>query len=432
MSEAEPTRRTSLRRDIRWTYANGLVWALGNGLVSTTLVVYLALEVDAGGVAIAWLLAAPRFAGVLRVASPALLRTGARLGLGRKPFCMAAFALSALVLTLVPAAVWGVTAGTTAADQTQRLALLAIAWCIYHLFEYVAGVALWSWIGDLYPATLRSRLLGRRERWLTVGRAIGIGLSILLATTWAWSLPAAARWAPLAASASVGALLMLLSVIPLAAVRALDTQPSARPEAPWITLRRALAERPYRRLLAYSSWLGFANGISASAQGMYPGRVLGIDYAQLQAFRVTMWSGQAAIGPWCGRQIHHLGAKRIMLPAQLLVACGSLCYWLATPESPGWIAVAHLTWISWAAINIGLDTLKLGLADPENNAPYLSVFHAASDLTNAITILLGGLLYDTLAAGDEQSQRVFAGLFLLGWLFRLLATGLIARLVEAD
>ncbi len=427
MSEAGSQPRTErLRRDIGRTYANALVWALGNGLVSTTLVVYLALSLGASGVAIACVLAAPRFAGILRVASPAFLAAG----IDRKTLCLGGYGLSALVLVLIPAAVWGTSDATSPTDQSWRVVLLAVAWCVYHLLEYVAGVALWSWIGDLYPRRLRSRLLGRRERWLTVGRAIGIGLSLLLASAWGLWLPLDERWMPLAASASVGAVLMALAIVPLAWMTSRAARPSARPEAPWRTLRRALAETPYRRLLAYSGWLGFANGLSASAQGMYPGRVLGISYQTLQAFQFGMWTGQSSVAAWSGRLVARFGAKRVMMPAQVAVAFGTLCFYLASPDQPWWIALAYLTWVAWAPINIGLDTLKLNLADSENNAPYLAVFHAASDFTNAFTVLGGGLLYDTLAAGDSQAMRVYAGLFLAGWVGRMLAVPLIARLVE--
>ncbi|QDV72162.1 MFS transporter [Botrimarina mediterranea] len=419
----------SRRCDVLLTYANGLVWSLGNGLVSTTLVTYLALDLGASGVAIAWLLAAPRFAGALRVAAPALVAAGARIGWGRKAFCLGCFAASGVVLALVPTVAWGYDDVDGPGKQGLRIAALVAAWCVYHLLEYVGGVALWSWIGDLYPRRLRSRLLGGRERWLTLGRVIGIGVSVSLAALWHVALPASSRWAPLAASASVGTALMVLALVPLAFVTALASRPSARPAAPWRTLREALRERPYRRLLIYSCWFGFANGVTSTAQAIYP-RAIGIPYEQLQAYRVGMWSGQSAIAPWCGRMVARFGAKRVMLPAQLVVATGPLWFFLATPDRPWLIGVAFATWIAYAAINVGLDTLKLGLADPKNNAPYLAVYYATSDIINGLTTLAGGLLYDTLKRADSNAMRVFGGLFLAGFACRLLAAPLIAKLVE--
>lgn len=415
---------------MRLTLLNAVFWALGNGLVSTTLVTYLALELGARGVAIAWIAAAPRFAGVLRLAAPSILRAAADRGVGRKAVCLAAFAASVAVLPLAPAAVWDAPAVSDGRALTGRIVLLVSAWCLYHLLEYVAVVALWSWIGDLYPPRLRSQLLGRRESCLSVGRLVGVGVSILLAAAWAGLLPGAPRWAPLAASASVGAALMALSLVPLALTTAMASRPSAAPQSPWRSLRRALAESGYRRLIVFNCWLSAANGLTGAAQGMYPFRVLGMQYEQLQSLRAAMWGGQAALAPVAGNWIARFGPRRVITTAQLLVACGPLCFLLAAPGSSWWIAVAFALWVAYAPINIGLDTLKLGLGDPKNNAPYLAVYHALGDLSNGLTMLAGGLLYDLLAAGDQRALRVYASLFLAGWLLRLLAVPLAARLAE--
>jgi hypothetical protein len=93
--------------------------------------------------------------------------------------------------------------------------------------------------------------------------------------------------------------------------------------------------------------------------------------------------------------------------------------------------VALATWIAYAAINVGLDTLKLGLADPRNNSPYLAVYYASSDVINGLTTLAGGLLYDTLVRSDSAAMRVYGWLFLAGFVCRSLAAPLIARLEES-
>ena len=280
---SDPTRRA-----IRLTFVNALVWAVGNGLLSTTLVVYLALELGAQGIAISWILASPRLAGVFRLAVPALIHSAAsrRLG-GRKSVCIGAYAASALILVLVPVGA----IGAGAFGSNWGIVVLVVAWCVYHLIEYTATIALWSWLGDLYPARLQSRIIGRRERWLVVGRIIGMGVSLALATLWGWTLSEADRWAPLAASASIGAVLMLLAALILVTVPAMAHKPSARVEAPWYTLRSALAERPYRRLLTYSCAFGVANGLTGSAQAMYPQRVLGFAFEHMLVMRVGMRAG---------------------------------------------------------------------------------------------------------------------------------------------
>ena len=64
---------------------NAGLWAVGNGLVATQLVIYLAADLGATGLALSMILAAPRFAGLLRLGVPTLM---SRVGT-RKQLCIA-------------------------------------------------------------------------------------------------------------------------------------------------------------------------------------------------------------------------------------------------------------------------------------------------------------------------------------------------------
>src|SRR6185436_741353 len=79
--------------------ANAALWAIGNGLISTLLVIYLASDLGASGLSLSLILAAPRFAGLLRLGAPALV---ARLR-ARKAVCIAAYVMSSMILFGVPA-----------------------------------------------------------------------------------------------------------------------------------------------------------------------------------------------------------------------------------------------------------------------------------------------------------------------------------------
>jgi hypothetical protein len=119
---------------------NAAVWAIGNGLASTTLVVYLARELHAErlGLGIGLIVAASQMAGLLRLGAPALIE---QVG-GRKRFCLAAFLLSAALLLALP---WACAPGRLPSPGWS-LAALILLWCLYHLFQYLATVALWSWL----------------------------------------------------------------------------------------------------------------------------------------------------------------------------------------------------------------------------------------------------------------------------------------------
>lgn len=81
-------------------------------------------------------------------------------------------------------------------------------------------------------------------------------------------------------------------------------------------------------------------------------------------------------------------------------------------------------------LNVGLDTIKLKLAPPDNNSPYLAVFHATGDLANGMATVAGGVFYDQQILAGTVSMSFYCWLFFLGWLGRTFAAVLIARLIE--
>src|SRR5664279_5697501 len=83
------------RRALRLGYVNGVLWSVGNGLTSGTLVYYLAQELGASGVALSLLIAAPSLIGLLRLATPALIGP---LG-GVKATCLKTSLVSYALLT---------------------------------------------------------------------------------------------------------------------------------------------------------------------------------------------------------------------------------------------------------------------------------------------------------------------------------------------
>jgi MFS family permease len=166
MSPESPSRPTVRRRHQarNWLYGHAVLYAISTGLTSSTLVIYLIFGLNAPRIAlgVALIKAAPNLAGLLRLATPALIE---RLG-DRKRFCVGTYVVSGLVLLALPlAAVPG-----WIPSASKSLWAIVLLWCAYHVLEYLGAVALWSWIGDLVPWRTRGRFLGRRERWMVAGR----------------------------------------------------------------------------------------------------------------------------------------------------------------------------------------------------------------------------------------------------------------------
>jgi MFS-type transporter involved in bile tolerance (Atg22 family) len=310
------------------------------------------------------------------------------------------------------------------------IAVLVSAWCLYHLTEFCGTVTLWSWLGDLMPARIRGRLIGRREAWLTGGRILGLATSVALASLWKVLLPKAGRWQPLALSASIGAVLMLIAVVPLIFMVDPPRSASAIPRTPWRSLWRAFVDPAYRRLLIFNFCFSVANGITATAQELYPARVLEISYEVRQLLQGVLRTGQLAIAPWMGRLVDGFGNRPVMVVSQCIVATGPLFFLAATPAHRWWIIGAFVVWIAYAGLNVGLDNIKLKLAPADNNAPYVAVYYAVGDLANGAMLIGGGVIYDWLTTKGAPASTLYSELFAVGFVGRALVVPLVAWLIE--
>jgi len=386
-STRPPLSIVATRRARAATYFNGLLWALGNGLVNSWLVIYTALELQAPRIAlgVAFLRAAPHLVGVLRLAAPAVIDRFA----ARKPFCLGCYLASAAVLLCLPAAaVPGLIRSPNAA-----LVILVGLWCSYHLLEYLGSVALWSWMADLVPTRIRGRFLGRRERWMVAGQAVGYLACGLFSFYWRKTFPDWA-WLGYSLPATVGALLLLVAVTPLLRVPPLPTTRAAV-----IPLRQLLAaplvDRRFLRLLLFGCWFSFFNGIALPVQDIYPRQVLKIELLVTLGLATTMRFGQMGLSPTLGRLADRWGNRPVIGGSLLIVAAGPLFYFRATPEQWWWIVGAWTCWVAFAGINVALPNLMLKLSPPDARAACIAAYHAITGLCLAGATLLGGQLADT-------------------------------------
>jgi MFS family permease len=421
------------RRARRLAYVNGGVWATGNGLTSSMLVIYLALEYDAPGLGlgIGLILAAPQLAGLLRLAAPTLIQ---RLG-SRKRFCLVAYLLSGLVLLGLPvAASPGVL--PSAGDS---LAALVLLWCVYHLLEYLGTVALWSWLADLVPQRIRGRFLGRRERWMMAGQAAAMLAAGLFSYWWDRTQPPSSRWIGYAIPAGLGACLMIAALVPLAGIPDVRSREAAR-RATLRALAAPFCDARFVRLVLFGCWFSFFNGVTQSPQNIYPPRVLGIGLFFMLSMKVGMRIGQLGISPAMGRLADRVGNRPVMLASLPLVALGPLFYFFSGPGQPDWVArtlvaAAWASWIAYAGLNVCLPNLMLKLSPRESNTPYIAAFYSVSGLMVAAGAILGGTLLDrfgqwqfALPGGPTVDFYHFS--FLFGWLTRTLGVLVLWMVIE--
>lgn len=368
---------------------NAILWALGNGLVSSSLVIYLAFELGASrlGLGVAMIRAAPQLAGLLRLGAPTVIGRMA----ARKSFCIGCYVLSGATLLLLPLLASPGRFGSANAS----LAVLVGLWCLYHLLEYLGTVALWSWIADLVPQRIRGRFLGRRDRWMVTGQAVGFAACGLFTFYWRQfhSQQPEMAWIGYAISAALGAALLISAVAPLVAMPGIAPRHFEPLGDAFRSILAPFADRRFLRLLAFGCWLSLANGITQPAQDLTH-KYVGISLLVLLLLQTGMRCGQWTVAPWLGRLADHLGNRKIMGASLTFVAAGPLFYAMATPDAPGWIAGAWACWIAWAGLNVCLPNLMLTLAPRDRNVPFIAAYYATTGLCMAVCAIAAGELND--------------------------------------
>lgn len=432
--------RRARRGSIQCAYFNAALWGLGNGLVGSTLVIYLAYELGADAVVlgVSWILAFPKFVGLLRLSAPAMIDRVA----SRKSFCLAAYVASACVLACLPI----VAAPGFLSTPRQSLWALVAIWSLYHLLEYLGTVALWSWLADLVPLAVRGRFIGYRQRWLVAGSLLGMLAAGGFSHWWkqsvvpvggrlAFGIPAAA-WVGYAIAAAVGALVLLIAVWPLARMVPLRMVAARDSVLPWRSLLAPLADARYWRLLVFGCALSFFNGLTQSIQFFYPAAVLGLALWMMLSLRSTTRLGQLWISPAMGRLADRFGNRPVMIACQLVVATGPAFYLLATPNAPWWIAGAWLAWIMYAGLNVCLPNLMIKLATPQQRAAYIATYFAITGVVYAVSTLVGGSLVESYRAttftfgGFVEPWDIFDVMFLVGWIGRTASVLLLFWIIE--
>jgi len=365
-------------------------WALGNGLVPTSLVSYFVQSLGAETAAVSWIIAAPKLVGGLRYLAPQMLR----LGGGYRGTSIACYLASTLLLMLLPlcsvASIWP--------SSTWAIGTIVIIWCVYHLLEYFGYVIFLSWVFQSVPKSMRGSFFGSRERWLTAGRMIGslfaAGLSSAL-----WNLSEAdMRWLSYPILASYGALAMGLSVLPLLKIPEPE-ESNAPPLELWRDLAAWSSPRAYW-LLIYGTWFSAANGLFSSLLYVYPYRALGLSLLLPLLMPVAMRLGQSAISKPIGKCIDRFGWRSTILFGQLLVSFGP---WLFSFGIWGY-AFGYIAWIAYALINVSLPIAIVEGKEGRTAGPPLAIYFGWTGIVFGVTTLLGTSIAVWMVPLDSRSN----------------------------
>ena len=406
-----------------------MLWSIGNGLTTGTLVNYLAIDLGASGLVFSLVLASPQIVSVLRVAAPTLIR---QIGTAKR---------TCLLLSLVSyLLIWGLPAVglPRLVPRAHALWLLIALLAAHQLFEALGSAALWAWFADLIPPAVRGRYIGRRQALQLVVLVPALLASGWFADSWRNHHPAPPRPAATQPQATnkaaadgqlllgyaipnaVGAAFLLASLMPLLWIPASDsrviervasaakratTTPEVDESRGSIRWWAALRDPAFRRLLWYGCWLSLFNGLGQAAQNIYPKAVLHLGVLPLDTMRTGMRVGQIGVSVWAGHVADRFGNRPLVVATQLALLVAPVFYLASTAAEPYWLAGAWACFAMYAALNVALYNLLIKLAPRGAAAAYIAVYFGATGAAYAGATVAGGWLFDALKpAGDAAAE----------------------------
>lgn len=376
---------------------NAFLWGLGNGFISTSLIIYIisALAHRMGdpariGLTIAWIIAAPRIFGLLRILAPDLID---RVG-SRRKICFLGYFLSPVILLALPISMPFLSAFP--ADQiTRAFWLIGGIWGLYHLIEYFATVSLWSWIGDFIPWERRPRFLARRERAMIAGQIP----AMLIAGLYAWFhpkdlLPLPDQWKIYLPLTYVGIAFLLTASFTFLFIKEVSWRKADNLGDRLRQLIAPIRSSVFLPFLLFGAWIQLANGLTQSPQSVFQIRLLGLSMLTLLTLQSGTRIGQMLAASSVGRLIERYGNYPVIAGALMIVSIGPLFYFFAHPAQWWLISGAAVVWIAWVGVNIGVNNLVLALAPQTGRSSYIALYFTVSTFAFGTASLIGGRLFD--------------------------------------
>ncbi|MCL2348832.1 MAG: hypothetical protein FWC50_11315 [Planctomycetaceae bacterium] len=348
------------------------------------------------GAIIAWVIAAPRLAGLFRLLAPLLID----FCRSRKWFCVGGYILSSLIAGLIPITVPMLMIRLNSVSLA--IFLLVVIWCVYHLVEYLATAAFLSWMGDLVSQKIRGRFFAVRERWMLLGQILGATSAAVIMEyersfdkLFFQHWPKQSTWQLYLIPAIMGSVFLLSSAFFLAKI----------PEIAWKRtafdwkkrIQQAFAPFSHGRFMlfvAFGCWIQMANGLTQTTQSEYNWLLFPTQFFMVLIFMNVTRLGQLILSPTIGRLMDRLGNIPVMVVSMIIVSTGSLFYFFATLNMAFLIAGAWIVWIFWVGVNIGQAALALSLAPKEQKTSFVAFYYAVTTAALALATLAGGMIAD--------------------------------------
>ncbi|MBX3213489.1 MAG: MFS transporter [Labilithrix sp.] len=402
-STAPSTSAEALRRSLAACTAEGLAAEVVGACFGPAVVTAWGIELGASPLLLGVLWGLPHFGHVFQL--PAAWVTS---WFGRKRVAVAVQALARQVTLPIAALPF-----VDLSIDTKR-ALLVALFALSSLLSVIGHNAWLAWMGDLVPARSRGTYFGRRTAVCT---AVGMVATLVVAS----SLDTGRNNTLLGPVLSVVLVARSIAGAMTTAFMARQHDPPHVDRAPRLAdVALPLADRAYRRLLAYGATWGVATGLTASISAVLTLRALGLGFSGIAIYATTVALLRVVTTPLWGRTLDRIGGRPVLVLCSLGAALSSLS-WVGVSYGLPWLIAldALATGLLLGGQELAFFTLPLATAPRDRRPLFAAASLTVSGVAYGGSSILGGLL-----AGSMSISTLL--LLSTGW--RLAAAFFAARL----
>lgn len=391
-----PARRASLRVTLAACTAEGLAAEVVGACFGNAVLTAWAVELGASPLLLGVLWGLPYFGQVFQV--PALWLTS---HLGRKRAAVLTHGVARQVT--LPIAVLPFAHVSVDVKRAVVVGLFALS----SLLAVLGHNAWLAWMGELVPARIRGAYFGRRT-----------ALCAIAATLASLVIAAVLDASRLRASLGVALAVILVARSVAGAISTVLMLRQHDPETPTLApsvadFARPVADRAFRKLLAYRAAWGVATGVAASLSAVYMLRALGLGFVGVATYSAGVAVLRVVTTPLWGRMLDRAGGRRVLVACSFGAALSSLAWVFATQGSVWLIAVdALVSGLLLGGQELAVFTLPLAAAPNGRRSLYA-----------ATSVMVGGVAYGgaSVAAGALADVVPLRTILVGAALWRLLA-----------
>lgn len=281
--------------------------------------------------------------------------------------------------------------GTLFCALAHTYVLLLLARMVTGMFAGVVGAASMAIVTDLFPLSMRGRVMGFIQSAFAASTVLGLPLSLALSSRWGWNSP---FFLIVAVCTVVGGAI-------IGRLRPVNAHLALRPDKlPLHHLLHTLSTRNYLIGFVTTALLTMGGFMLMPYSTLFVVHNVGISIDMLSVVYLITGMVSAVMGPLLGRASDAFGKFRVFAFGCAVTIVMVLVY-TRLSNVPLWtlITVSALLQIGIFSRIISSSALMSALPNPSDRGAYMSISSSLQQLSGGLAAMLGGMVVYQLADG---------------------------------